>query len=124
MKVKLGDIVNATPTLNRLAQEKIPVSTACDLFDIVGALQPHLNTFNQMKNKLFEEYGEDIPEGRQIKKEHAETFSIEMNELLEREIELNIPLIDKSRFGNVELTFPEIGAIRFIFPRNEEGPIG
>jgi hypothetical protein len=124
MKVQLKELVNAVPTIQHLAGEKVSVPTACDLFDIVGALKPSLDTFDQVKAKLFEEYGEDFEGGRRIEKEHVEAFTIEMNELLEREIELNITPIDPARLEKVELTFQEIGAIRFIFPRNEEGPIG
>lgn len=116
MKIKMSQAVNSVPTFNHLAQQEVPVTTACDLYDITQALEPHLETFRKVRSKLNDKYQVPTEQGMRVADDKKADFERDVEELLNREVEISIPTLDPNGFGDLKLSFGTIGAIRFAFP--------
>jgi hypothetical protein len=103
MKVKLSEIINAQQSLQVLSSTQFPPDTGKLAYAIarnIRKLDIEIKSFEDVRNKLFESYGEAVEEPdektgevkklKRIKKENIEQFQKEVNEILEKEIEVDI----------------------------------
>jgi hypothetical protein len=104
MKVKLNDVINAQGSFQKLStMEALPGKMTYTIFHNIRKLEIEIKAFDDMRQKLFEKYGEECEECeetnektkkinkfKRIKKENVEQFTKEVNEVLEKEIEVDI----------------------------------
>lgn len=112
MKIKLGQIVNSQQPLQSLLQEKMPFSTAFKLSSIVKKVNGSLETFEELRGKLIQKYGED--DKIDPKHENWEKFVEEMNELLLTEQTLTIDKIKQSELSKCQISASDLLALEFM----------
>ena len=115
MKLKLGQIVNASQPLNGLLSEKLPISAAFKLSSIAKKVEEVLKSYDEIRNKLVEKYGEDnqiSPES-----ENWEDFVKEMNELLATDQTLTVDKVKKSDLNGCKISASDLMALEFMIKK-------
>jgi Sec-independent protein translocase protein TatA len=91
---KLFNAVNGPGGLNKLANMDLPVRAAYTFGRLIKSARTAVNQLQKERERLFEEYGEPVLEdgkdtGRQqIKKEHEEEFTKEVDAFTAQEREI------------------------------------
>lgn len=94
MKVTNSEIYNTRDPLRRLMAIRMPVLVSLELVKFSKLLQPHLDTIEQVRDKLISENGEadeKRPGGSKISPEMEgfPKFAEEFGTLLEQEVEID-----------------------------------
>ena len=103
MKVKLHQIVNSAESLKSLLEIKLPAKISYRLKRLVNKLDPILATYNEKRNELVKEFGEE-QEDKSIKvadEAKLKLFLEKLNEVLEIEEEIDFELINIEDLGDV-----------------------
>ena len=64
MKTTLGKLVDASPSMQKLAVQDLPVKTAYAISRTIKAVDDHLETYEAQYAKLLERYCEEKEDGR------------------------------------------------------------
>jgi len=128
--MKLRQIVEAKPVIEKIINGKIPVTIGWNLKLLVEKSNPELLSFEQIKNQKVKEYGTEVKDEKDILvgyevKEDSDNFKEymkEIDELLDKEINLETNFISKNDFENLKdikgnvllLNFNEIKAIDWL----------
>jgi hypothetical protein len=99
--MKLATLINSQSSLVALLKNSLPVDTAWSLKLFISKVSPELTAFEELKNSKILSYGEEVTkevDGKeqkmtQVKQENLEVFAKEINELLEKEIDVTVPVI-------------------------------
>ncbi len=108
MKVKLGEIVNAVPALNKAAEQALPVRTSYQLARLVRKISKEVGTYDAERIKLCKRFGklDEEKQAYNIPPESLRGFEREMNELLAQEVEISadpISVTDELRLSAAEV---------------------
>jgi len=111
--VKIQDIVNAIETFNIMSNKEMPIKTSFKVARIAKELDKEYQLFNETRRKAIETYGEKDENGElkiddkgnvALIQDKIETFSAEMNELLNNEVSLNTAPFTLSELEGITLT--------------------
>jgi D-lyxose ketol-isomerase len=111
--VKIQDIVNAIETFNVMSNKEMPIKTSFKVARIAKELDKEYQLFNETRRKAIETYGEKDENGElkiddkgnvALIPDKIETFSAEMNELLNNEVSLNTEPFTLSELEGITLT--------------------
>lgn len=111
--VKIQDIVNAIETFNVMSNKEMPIKTSFKVARIAKELDKEYQLFNDTRRKAIETYGEKDENGElkiddkgnvALIQDKIETFSAEMNELLNNEVSLNTEPFTLSELEGITLT--------------------
>lgn len=117
MKLSLLTIVNAKPTLEKLAGLSLPIKVAYRVSKILNKVASEFKDFEDSRIKLIRKFGTEQEGGNiEVLEENKTKFFAEMNELLTEEIELNFPLLDLDSFpDSCELSPAEVSVLSEFF---------
>jgi hypothetical protein len=108
--MKLKDIVNSIEAINALMALKLPVVSSYKLSVFVSKIQPELTAFNEKRSELVKEFGAPKLDdaGKETDQftfttEKGKEFNDKQNELLEQDVNVEIPEIKIADLGNVEI---------------------
>ena len=111
--VKIQDIVNAIETFNVMSNKEMPIKTSFKVARIAKELDKEYQLFNDTRRKAIETYGKKDENGElkiddkgnvALIQDKIETFSAEMNELLNNEVSLNTEPFTLSELEGITLT--------------------
>lgn len=111
--VKIQDIVNAIETFNVMSNKEMPIKTSFKVARIAKELDKEYQLFNDTRRKAIETYGEKDENGElkiddkgnvALIQDKIETFSAEMNELLNNEVSLNTEPFTITELEGITLT--------------------
>lgn len=112
MKITISEILNGRPVLEKLVDKEISIKTAYRLSRIIKVLNEELQHFEEQRQKLVQQYGEqqeDAPEGNVVVlEENMEPFQKDLAELLTAEIDLNCEPMHIEEFGDVKIKTSEL----------------
>lgn len=97
--MKLAMLIGSQNSISALVKENLPINVKWDLKLFISKISPELTAFEELKNAKILEYGEEVEkeiDGKmvkmtQVKQENMEVFTKEINELLEKEVDVIIP---------------------------------
>lgn len=89
--MKLGLLVSNMESLNKLVNKKMIPNKAIELVGFIKEVSPEVVAFDNFKSNLFQKYGESKENKTTIKKENQQIFIKEINEYLQKEVEIKIP---------------------------------
>jgi hypothetical protein len=106
MKTQIGKLLNAQEAINEIMMEKLPAKLSYRLGSLVEEIAVILKPFNDVKQKMFEEWGEKSKDGQtmSIKQEHFEKFKKEMESLVTEEVELKYKPMELSELGELKIS--------------------
>lgn len=117
ISVKLLDIIDASPILRKLAESTFSGAVAFKIARLIKACEIELQTFEESRRKIIEEYGEKDENGElkifdnqqiKVKEEYREKCAVSLNELLNTEIELNVNKIPINSLEQIDITPNEL----------------
>lgn len=113
IKVKISDLLNATETLQKLAQKDFKAKLAWTISKLLKQAEAEIQSFNETRMTLVKKYGEkdendelitDDKGNCKIVQECIDDFSNELDELLNTEVEINANKIQMSLLEDVKFT--------------------
>ena len=113
IKVKISDLLNATETLQKLAQKDFKAKLAWTISKLLKQAEAEIQSFNETRMTLVKKYGEkdendelvtDEKGNCKITQGNINDFSNELDELLNTEVEINANKIQMSLLEDVKFT--------------------
>ena len=92
MKIKMGEIQNAKPVLEKLIKFELPFATVRALGKIVRTISDELVLVNEKRVELVKKHGaeDETTKAFNVKKESLEDFYKDFSDVLNTEVELDI----------------------------------
>lgn len=127
--VKIMDLVNGTSALQKLAEAQLKAKLAWQVARILKAAEVEIQSFNETRMKLINEYGEKNESGELITDDNGNCkiipdrlidFNKELNDLISNEVEINAHKIKMDDLENVNFTPSEITLLEPFIEIDEE----
>ena len=124
IKVKLGDIVNSVDTFQAIMQQSFKGSLAFKIARLARELNKEMETFNEQRRKIIDEYslknenGEVKPDENgniQIMPDRIQEFNIEFSNLLGTEVEINADKLPMDKIDDFEISPQQMLNIEMFF---------
>lgn len=115
--LKMGDLLNATDTLQKLSQQELKARLALQIARMLKEAEREIQNFNEIRMNLIKKYGEKDESGEiitddngncKIIPESVTVFSKELNELVEMEVEINANKIKLDDLDSLDFTPSEM----------------
>jgi hypothetical protein len=121
--MKMVNIVNAQPALEKIASVDLPLKLLYSLKKLMEKLEREMRFFNEERDKLIMKYGEQEDDGAyRIPAENVVNFQREANELGDIDVEWDVPPIVLPLLDGLELSYKELKTLEgFIELRGDEG---
>ena len=112
MKITVKTLLDSIQAIAALVEIKLPSKSAYKVSKMVTIANREILKFNEKQHKIFEKYGSLIENPDkdstdkmvlQVKDEFRSQFDSETLELLNEEIDINIPVLKISEIGDVEI---------------------
>ena len=117
IKMTITEILNVVPVLQEMSNKSFPGATSFKIARLIKACEIELQTFEESRRKIIEEYGEKDEKGElkifdnqqiKVKEEYREKCAVSLNELLNTEIELNVSKIPVNSLEQIDITPNEL----------------
>lgn len=113
IKIKLSEIVTSQDVIGKLLNEKLSIKTLYKLHKILEAVLKEIKFFDERRIELVKKYGEVNSDNNvEVTNENLEAFYKELSELLDIEVDLQIPKFTNEELENVEMSYIEFNKIR------------
>ena len=129
IKVKISDLLNSVETLQKLSQKDFKAKLAWQISRMLKAAENEIQAFNETRMTLINKYGEKDENGQlvttedgncKIMPEDIESFSTELTELMNSEVEINANAINFDQLEDVDFTPSEITILEPFINVDEE----
>ena len=113
IKITLGELLNATDTLQKLAQKDFKAKLAWSISRLLKAAEKEVQEFNEARMNLIKKYGmkdeqneliTDEKGNCKIADENINEFSTELNDLIATEVEINANKMSLDLFDDAEFS--------------------
>lgn len=120
IKVKISDLLNSTETLQKLAQKDFKAKLAWEIARLLKAAEGEIQQFNETRMNLIKKYGEkdendelvtDEKGNCRIQNEVLNQFTVELNELVDSEVEINANKISLKLLEEIDFTPADMAAL-------------
>lgn len=120
IKVKISDLLNSTETLQKLAQKDFKAKLAWEIARLLKAAEGEIQQFNETRMNLIKKYGEKDENGElvtdekgncRIQNEVLNQFTVELNELVDSEVEINANKISLKLLEEIDFTPADMAAL-------------
>jgi hypothetical protein len=110
MKITISEILNGKPVLEKLVDKEISIKTAYKLSRMIKVLNEELQTFEESRQKLVQQYGEvQEDDSIAVQEDNIEAFNTELADLLTAEIEVGCEPMNIDEFADsVEMKTAEL----------------
>jgi len=102
--MKLETIVNSASAFQSLLEQPLKANISFRLAKLANKIQPHLDSFNKVRQALFEKYGEKTEEGYEIKAKKFKQFEEELLLLLNEEVKLDFQKFKLSQISKADIS--------------------
>lgn len=111
--MKLRKIVEATPALREIANQRLPMETLYKVTRLIREVQPQLDFYDEQCQKLVSEHCTPDEGGFTVIASSKQKFNSAMNELLDIDVDVDIePVsIPVSEAENLKLSYNDICAM-------------
>lgn len=120
IKVKVSQLLDSTETLKKLANMQLKARLAFQVGRVLKAADAEITNFNEARMNLIKKFGEKDENGElitddkgncKIPTESTDTFSDELNDLINTEVEINANPIHMEDLENLDFTPSEMVAL-------------
>lgn len=111
--MKIRKIVEATPALREIANQRLPMKTLYRVTRLIREVQPQLDFYDQQYQKLIAEYCTEDEGGFLLPAGSKADFENALNELFDLDVEVNIELVSipENEAENLRLSYNDICAL-------------
>jgi len=118
MQIKLKQIIDSETGLGIITNLKFKATELFKVTKFVEALDQEIKSFNSVREEKIKQFGEQKKvDGKQVfevSKENQQQFFTEMEELLNQDIELEVPEISLEAFGDIEMSPKEFLSLKWL----------
>ena len=120
IKLRINDLLNSTEVLQKLSKTDLKAKTAWQVTRMLKAADAEIQSFNDARMNLIRKYGEKDENGELITNDEnnckipdstIEQFSVELNDLINSEIEINANKISINDIENLSFTPNEMNLL-------------
>jgi lipoate-protein ligase A len=116
VKVKLVDIYNSVPVMNKILETPLPASVSFQLSKLLKTLNDEMKSIEEQRIKLVEKYGnKSETQETVVSEENKEKFLQEFSDLLNTEVEVTWHPLSSSKFDALQLSVNEMSRVQFLF---------
>jgi vacuolar-type H+-ATPase subunit I/STV1 len=117
VKVKLIDIYNSVPVMNKILETPMSASLAFQLNKLLKVLNDEMKSIEEERVKLVEKYGskDDNSDAVVVSDENKNKFMSEFSELLGTDVTISWEPLSISKVDGLQLTVNEMSRIQFLF---------
>jgi len=110
MKITIEKLLRSKSVVEKLMRSEMPAAAAYDVMKMARAIGEELKLFEQARKNLFEKYGEENKETKnvQIKDENVEVFKTEMSDLMKKEVELKCQVLKVQALADVKMSVVDL----------------
>lgn len=113
--MKLLTVVNSQQALGKLYTQDLPIRVSYKLKKLITAVDIELKEFGEFRNKLLEKYGKKTGEDSYIVgPDEGPAFTAELQELLETEVELEVPQFTLEEIADAKLSVQDLASLDFM----------
>jgi len=119
--MKLKNLTESQEALQKLLKCSLPISIAWDLKVLIKKIEPELVVFNEVRTNLIKELGEEDKnkEGKgtgnyRVKQENLTEYFKKINEVLEKELNIEISKINISSLKDINMTVEDLITLEWI----------
>ena len=110
--MKIRQIVEARPSLQKLAAQDLSIKTLYKISKLLGKLDEELAFYNEHRGKILGKYC-DIVDNRYVPREdELANLDVEMGELLDTDIEYEVKEVAIRIDEDVKLSYSDLVALR------------
>ena len=129
IKVQINDLLNSTEALQKLSKTDLKAKLAWQVARLLKAADKEIQEFNETRLKLIQKYGEKDENGElitddkgncKILPDSLDSFSTELNELVNSEIELNVNKIAIDDLDSISFTPADMNSLENFIDFGEE----
>jgi len=116
--MKLFELVNAEQAIGKLVRLELPVSKAWSITKFLKLVREELATYNEVRKTIVSKHAKpETIENNQVEIDpaNAKAFQDDMNELLQRDVEINFEKIKLSDIEGGKMTPLELDVLSFLF---------
>ena len=119
--MKIIQVVNALPSLQKLAGQELSTKNLYKISKLFGNLESEIAFYNEQKSKILAKYCDVVGNQYVPQKENEANLNKELGELLEIEIESDIKEVVLDINENIKLSYNDLVALQgFIRIEGEE----
>ena len=119
--MKIVQVVNALPSLQKLAGQELSTKNLYKISKLFGNLESEIAFYNEQKSKILAKYCDVVGNQYVPQKENEANLNKELGELLEIEIESDIKEVVLDINENIKLSYNDLVALQgFIRIEGEE----
>lgn len=116
MKVKLVDVYNSVPVMNKILETPLPASISFQLSKLLKTLNEEMRAIEEHRIKLVEKYGvKGDSQEMTVAEDKKQEFLKEFGELLNTEVEVTWEPLSASKFDALQLSVNEMTRVQFLF---------
>ena len=121
IQVKINDLLNSVETLQKLSKKDFKAKLAWQVARLLKSVESEIQSFNETRMNLINKYGEKGEDGQlitdeagncKIAPEVIETFTNELNDLLDSEVEINANKLDFAKMEDLDFTPSDMIALQ------------
>lgn len=111
--MKLKKIVEATPALREIANQRLPMKTLYRVTSLIRKVQPQLDFFDEQNNKIISEHCTEDEGGFILPVANRKEFEKAQDELLNLDVDVEITpvTIPETEAENLKLSYNDICAL-------------
>lgn len=129
IKVKISDLLNSVETLQKLSKKDFKAKLAWQVARLLKSAEAEIQAFNETRMNLINKFGEkdennelitDEKGNCKIPNENVDTFTNELNELLDNEVEINANKIKMEQLEEIDFTPSDMATLEPFIDMDEE----
>lgn len=117
--MKLMQIVEALPSLQKLAGQDLSIKKLYQISKLLGNLEDEIAFYHEQREKILAKYCDIVGNQYQPREEHMSQLNVELGELLETEAECEVKEVVIGTDEDVKLSYNDLVSLKG-FVRIEE----
>lgn len=110
--MKIIQIVNALPSLQKLAAQDLSIKILYKVSKLLGNLDNEVAFYNEQRNKILAQYCDIVGNQYVPRKENEAKLNAEINELLDVDIECDVREVVIGTDENIKLSYNDLVALK------------
>ena len=109
--MKIIQVVNALPSLQKLARQELSAKKLYKISKLFGILEGEIDFYNEQRSKILAQYCDVVGTQYVPRKENEAKMNAELNELLDIDIECEINEVVLSDDDEIKLSYNDLVAL-------------
>ena len=110
--MKFAQVVNALPSLQKLAGQDLSIKKLYKISKLLGNLEKEIAFYDAQRNKILSQYCDVVGNQYVPRKEDKAKMVVEINELLDTDIECEINEVVIGIDENIKLSYNDIISLK------------